>query len=334
MISVVMPAYNAERFLPEAVESILRQSFRNFDFLIVDDGSTDSTPAILRRYAALDSRVRVIQNDHGGISSALNRGIAEADPRRPWVARMDADDVAMPDRFEKQLRAAAARPNVVVWGTYARHVNGDGKVLGLSPTGPTTEAEFYELRRTGGDVHVIHPTSMLRRDVLLAVGKYDGRFNDCEDFELFDRMAELGPVLALPEPLLLYRVHASSVSMKRFFNMRRFASYVRARHRARLEGMALGYEQFLADYNRRPPLSKLWRGMDLSSGFYYRKAGLAYGERRLVKAGACFALAAALNPVYALPRVWNQFLGGKARRLVAGAASAEPQAPTQAPAHG
>src|SRR5687768_1555420 len=119
MISVVMPVYNGERFVSQAVDSVLGQTFRDFEFLIVDDGSTDHTPEILRAFERRDGRVRVIQNNHGGISSALTRGIDES--RREWVARIDADDIALPDRFEKQMRTAAANPKVVAWGTYARH---------------------------------------------------------------------------------------------------------------------------------------------------------------------------------------------------------------------
>src|SRR3712207_4054623 len=135
MISVVMPVFNGQRFLAEAMDSLLAQTFRDFEVVAVDDGSTDDTPATLHRYAERDARVRVIRGDHAGISAALNRGIAAA--THEWIARMDADDVATPDRFAKQLAAAAAHPDVVVWGSYANHVDASGNVLGLSKCGPT-----------------------------------------------------------------------------------------------------------------------------------------------------------------------------------------------------
>src|SRR3954447_7753370 len=103
-VSVLMPCYNAERFLPEAIQSILDQTFRDFEFVIVDDGSTDNTRNVLRMFAEGDDRIRVIDNDHGGISGALNRGIQEC--RGEWIARMDGDDIALPDRLEKQIAAA------------------------------------------------------------------------------------------------------------------------------------------------------------------------------------------------------------------------------------
>jgi glycosyltransferase involved in cell wall biosynthesis len=312
MISVVMPVYNGQRFLARAMDSLLAQTFTDFEVIVVDDGSTDDTPAILRRYAEQDARVRVIRGDHAGISAALNRGIEAS--THAWIARMDADDVASPDRFAKQIAGAAAHPEVVVWGSYAQHVDANGRVLGVSRTGPTSVDEFRRLRAAGEDVYVIHPTSMLRKDVVLRVGGYDGRFNYCEDFELFDRMAEHGPVVALPEPLLQYRIHATSVSMQRFFTMRTFAAFVRARHKTRLAGATLTYDQFERAACERSPLARALDALHTTSGFYYRKAGLAAAEGAKPRAAMFLAVSAALNPFYALPRVWDQVLSNRLRR--------------------
>jgi glycosyltransferase involved in cell wall biosynthesis len=313
MISVVMPVYNGERFLAEAMESLLAQTFRDFEVVAVDDGSTDRTGELLHRFEQKDARVRVVRGDHAGISAALNRGIESA--THDWIARMDADDVAAPDRFKKQLAAAVAHPNVVVWGSYAQHVDSRGNVLGVSKTGPTSEEEFRKLRGAGEDVYVIHPTSMLRRDVVLKVGGYDSKFNYCEDFELFDRMAEHGAVVAIPEPLLLYRIHATSISMQRFSTMRRLASFVRARQKARLEGRVLSYAEFDAGRKSRWAVARAADTLHTTSGFYYRKAGLAASEGSKAKAAAYLATSALLNPAYAFPRVWNQVLASKVKRL-------------------
>jgi len=313
MISVVMPVFNGERFLAEAMDSLLAQTFRDFEIVAVDDGSTDGTPAILNAFARKDSRVKVVRGDHAGISAALNRGIEAA--THDWIARMDADDVATPDRFEKQIAAARTNPGVVVWGTYAQHVDSNGKVLGISKTGPTSEDEYRKLRNAGEDVYVIHPTSMLRRDVVLKVGGYDSKFNFCEDFELFDRMAEHGAVVALPEPLLLYRIHATSISMQRFFTMRRFANFVRARQKARLAGKVLSYDQFEQDQQSRSRIARAAETLHTSSGFYYRKAGLAASEGSKAKAAVFLATSTLLNPFYAIPRVWNQVISSKLKRM-------------------
>jgi glycosyltransferase involved in cell wall biosynthesis len=325
VISVVMPVYNGQRFLAQAMDSLLAQTFREFEIIAVDDGSTDNTPEILHRYANADSRVRIVRGDHAGISAALNRGIEAA--THEWIARMDADDVAVPERFARQLAAAKAEPRVVVWGSFAQHVDHAGNVLGISRTGPTSYQEFERFRAAGEDVYVIHPTSMLRKDIVLKVGGYDSRFNFCEDLELFDRMAEHGGVVALPEPLLGYRIHATSISMQRFFTMRRFANFVRARAKARRAGQSLSYEQFEESSRNRSCFARAAESLHTRSGFYYRKAGLAAAEGAKVKAAAFLATSILMNPAYAIPRVWNQVVSAKLQRLV----KREPNEPTGGP---
>jgi len=117
MISIVMPAYNAEKYIAQAIESILNQTFQDFEFIIVNDGSTDNTLKIIEQYAAQDRRIRLVQIDHVGTSAAKNAGVEVA--KSDWIAMMDADDISLPQRLEKQVQAAQKSPTVVVWGTYA-----------------------------------------------------------------------------------------------------------------------------------------------------------------------------------------------------------------------
>lgn len=314
MISVVMPIFNGQRFLTQAMDSLLAQTLTDFEIIAVDDGSTDETPVILDRYAKIDPRVKVVRGDHAGISAALNRGIEAS--TYEWIARMDADDVASPERFARQMAAAKAEPRVVIWGSFARHVDCAGNVLGISRTGPTSYHEFERLRGAGEDVYVIHPSSMLRKDIVLKAGGYDSRFNYGEDLELFDRMAEYGGVVAIPEPLLDYRIHATSISMQRFFTMRRFASFVRARAKARLAGQILCYEEFESRARKRSHFARAAESLHTRSGFYYRNAGLAAAEGKKIKAVAFLATSTLLNPMYAIPRVWSQVISAKLKRML------------------
>ncbi|HRL13268.1 MAG TPA: glycosyltransferase family A protein, partial [Aggregatilineales bacterium] len=122
-----MPAYNAASFIAQAIESILNQTLRNFELIIVDDGSTDTTAQIIADYAARDPRIKAIQGTHRGVSAALNLGLAEA--RAPWIAIMHADDVALPRRLERQLACAASDPRVIIWGANGYHIGVSGKRL-------------------------------------------------------------------------------------------------------------------------------------------------------------------------------------------------------------
>lgn len=314
MVTVVMPAYNASRFIDPAIESIRAQTLRDFELIVVDDRSTDDTAERAERHAAADPRVRVIRAEKGGISRSLNRGIREA--RYPWIAIMHSDDVAMPERLERQLEASKKQPEVVGWGCYANHIGPTGRLLSLSQTGPTSVEEFHRLRNTGQDVTMIHPTAFLRKDAIEQAGYYDPAFDGAEDFELFDRMAVLGPIVVLTEPLMQYRVHASSVSMKSFFKILKYVAFVQARQQARLQGKTVSYDEFSKSYDGISVLSRLRRRTDQLSRLFYRTAGMAFGSRSYLRAVGYLMASGVLRPQYCLPRVWSQFLSPTARRAV------------------
>ncbi|MBD3883526.1 glycosyltransferase family 2 protein [Phormidium tenue FACHB-886] len=316
MISVVIPCYNSERFIRPAVESILNQTFRAFELILVDDGSTDSTPEIIQSYADRDSRVRLLKTGNSNTGSggaARNRAIAEA--KYDWIAMLDHDDVALPDRLEKQMAAAEANPHVVVWGSYIHHINAQGDFLSFQAWGATTEAEFYKLRSQGKPTTVYHPTALMRKDILLKVGGYRAEFRGADDLDLFDRMAEYGPILAIPEPLVLYRVHPDSLSMKKYFRQAALTRYILLKGEARAAGRSFpDWETYSAQ--KQFPLLMLWHYMKTTSRYFYRNAGLAYGERRYLWTLLYVIPAIILYPWHILPRIWQQVLSLSTNRLI------------------
>jgi glycosyltransferase involved in cell wall biosynthesis len=226
-ISVVMPVYNGEAFLGPAVESILAQTCRDFEFLIIDDGSTDGTPAILREFEARDPRVRVLCQEHGGLVAALNAGVAAA--RAPLIARMDADDVSTPERFALQLAYLQAHPECVVLGTAMEVVDPDGAPIYTQPSESSHETLVRNLLMLNPEAKggMAHPTVMMRREAVLAVGGYRTDY-DVEDIDLWLRLAERGRLANLPEICLQYRLHPQSYCHQRSAVLRRgYARLVR-----------------------------------------------------------------------------------------------------------
>ena len=298
MISVVMPAYNAEKHIGEAIESLLQQTYRGFELLILDDGSTDDTPQIIEEYAGRDPRIRVERQENQGVSAASNRLTKLA--QYEWIARLDADDVALPRRLELQLAAVAAYPDVVAWGGAVHHINEAGRVLGLGRCGPTSVQVFHQRRASGEVICVYHPTALLRRDVVNKAGGYDTRLCVGEDLDLFDRMGEYGPIVALEEPVALYRIHSTSASMNGFLVQREIMRVVEARARARAEGRALlDLDAFRDARRRQGRVRRLIEGFDDRSRFHYRRSGVRLGEGRraggpkaLLTLGTSTALAA------------------------------------------
>lgn len=208
-VSVVLGVYNGQRFLAEAVESILNQTFTDFEFIVADDGSTDRTPEILRDYASKDSRMKVIRIPHGGIVDAANAGLAAA--RAPLIARADADDVTMPDRFAKQIEYMATHPEVVCLGSRMWLTEPYGTILDRSQHPLTHDEIDAELLRGSGWA-MPQPVAMMRKDAVEKVGGYRREYLWSEDLDLFLRMAEVGRLANLPDLLIKYRSHPGSTN--------------------------------------------------------------------------------------------------------------------------
>jgi len=208
-VSCVMPLYNAQRFLTEAIQSVLTQSFTDFELIAVDDGSTDRTRAMLEDFARHDRRVRIISRPNTGIVGALNDGIAAA--QGEIIARMDGDDVCMPSRFAKQVAYLREHPDCVLVGSRVILTDRDGWAIGDMESVRCSHEEInHELLDAGWPI--VHPTVMMRRQAVLDAGGYrEGTFPN-EDHDLFLRLAELGRLHNLPEQLLRYRRHYQSIS--------------------------------------------------------------------------------------------------------------------------
>jgi glycosyltransferase involved in cell wall biosynthesis len=210
-VSVVMGAFNAQRFLAPALDSLLAQTLKDFELIVVDDGSQDRTFEILKEYQARDFRVRPIRIAHGGIVEAANTGLNAA--QCELIARADADDLHLPDRLRKQFDYLQAHPDVVAVGSRMQVIEPYGSPLHIADhklTHEEIEAEFLH----GNGWALPQPAAMLRKSIALKVGGYRHKYPYSEDFDLFLRMAEVGRLANLPDVLVKYRLHASSSNWK------------------------------------------------------------------------------------------------------------------------
>jgi GT2 family glycosyltransferase len=209
-VTVLMPAYNAEAHLAEAVESILAQTFGDFEFLIIDDGSSDGTPDILRKYAKQDTRIRLERNEHNlQIAATLNKGLRSA--AAPLIARMDADDIAVPDRLKLQVARFAAQPELAALGGSIRFLSETGELGGQRLDYPTEHEAVVRALWTY-ERNLAHPAVMFRTQAVLSLGGYRTQLNYAEDYDLWLRLSEIGLLGNLPETILYYRIHSASTS--------------------------------------------------------------------------------------------------------------------------
>ena len=208
-ISVLMTVFNAGRFLAESVESILGQSFSDFEFVIVDDASTDGSVAVLESYASRDPRIRLFCNrENSGQTACLNQGLAEC--RADWVARQDADDLSHPERLSAQWRAMGKIPALVLLGVNGWIVSESGRPAGMIHA-PLSDAGIrWSLPFRNPFVHTGVLFRRLHRDGSRV--RFDPDFRICQDWELWFRLSSEGPVANLPARLVSYRHRKGSLS--------------------------------------------------------------------------------------------------------------------------
>lgn len=197
-ITVLLPVYNGEQYIAEAVTSILEQTYTDFELLVMDDGSTDGTPQVLAPFAARDTRVRLYRRENRGLIATLNEGLAMASTE--LVARMDADDHAMPQRLALQKAFMDEHPHMALCGT-GMEMYESGRMVT-----PRSNAPFDILCLFGSPL--AHPTVMYRRSVVLGLGGYAANMPAGEDYDLWCRIAAAGYCIDnLPQALLRYREH-------------------------------------------------------------------------------------------------------------------------------
>ncbi|WP_169742850.1 glycosyltransferase family 2 protein [Muricoccus aerilatus] len=217
IIDVLIPVYNSAATLAESIESIQKQTVSNIRILVVDDGSTDNSQAIIESIAAQDPRVEYIRKPfNSGIVDALNLGMERC--QAPYVARHDADDLAYANRFQVQLDYLSSHPECLAVGAVARHIDADGRPLGGYSTLPPPELADPKWIPSR-EPYLMHPFLMMRGDALKAVGGYRYAFHS-EDTDLYWRLQELGRLYNIPELLGEYRIHAGSITSKSMRNAR------------------------------------------------------------------------------------------------------------------
>jgi len=211
LISVIMPVYNSEKYLVEAIESILNQTYSHFEFLIFDDASTDGSRAIIKQFARTDNRIRPYYHDvNKGYVVHLNKGIELT--KGNLIARMDSDDISLPDRLGKQVNLLIERPEVVAVGSSSIRIDANGEVIGNSKRQTESSELFWQSFFSNP---LAHPTVMYKKDAVLTVGGYNPDKLPAEDYDLWTRLLKIGQLANIAEPLLKYREHGESVSVKK-----------------------------------------------------------------------------------------------------------------------
>lgn len=207
-ITVLMSVFNGESWLSESIKSVLNQTFSSFEFIIVDDGSTDNSVAIIKQYQLQDPRIQLIAKLNSGLADSLNQGILVA--RGKWIARLDADDICEPNRLESQITFAQQNPDVVFVGSGHSIINSDGNVEGVHYY-PTSHEQLLSnliaIRK-----YPAHSSAFYKTEVVRSLGGYRPRMKRSQDWDLWLRTSEMGNLASLRDPLIRLRYHPEQIS--------------------------------------------------------------------------------------------------------------------------
>jgi glycosyltransferase involved in cell wall biosynthesis len=215
-VSILMPVYNGEKFLPEAIESMLGQTFTDFEFMIIDDGSTDNSVAIIQSYQ--ENRIRLLRNECNlGITESLNKGLAAA--QGELICRMDADDVSLPERLETQVKFLDEHPDVAMVGTWVILIDSNGKEIEREHYPVTSEQIFRKIF-----IHnpFAHSTVLIRRSAINEVGVYDPQFLHNEDYDLWLRVSAKFKGANIPQQLVRRRIHEKNITIEKKIELIRY----------------------------------------------------------------------------------------------------------------
>jgi glycosyltransferase involved in cell wall biosynthesis len=219
-VSVIIPIFNSERYLSQAIRSIRSQQFGDFELLLLDDGSEDRSVEIARGAAKEDPRVIFVKGDHRGVVFQRNAGVELA--RAEFIAMMDSDDIALADRLACQVRHLEVDPECCAVGTAVMRVDEDGMPIDEWHL-PEQHVEIDEMHMAGKGGAIINPSVMMRKSAVIKVGGYRTGYDSSEDYDLFLRLAEVGCLANLPQVLLHYRLHAKSLTFARAVFQRQMA---------------------------------------------------------------------------------------------------------------
>ena len=305
-ISVLMSMKDALPYLEDAMSSILRQTVTDFEFVVVDNASSDGSAEYVESLQRSDTRIVLLKNPSDlGQSKALNRGLSVC--AAPWIARMDADDVAVPNRFERQLAFVQANPDVKATSCLAHYLDRNGRRFGSTFAEPATRAEFLHMLKENLPFGLLHPGALIARDVMVELGGYRPQFEAANDIDLWCRISDHHLILVQRECLMGYRIHEASLSAQGYELARLKHLWARDCMIARRNGKPEPrWEHFLEQRRNAPLWLRMNRWRKTQAKRLYRQSAEHHVASQRVRSLLEIGLAALLQPGYTIPRLKGQ----------------------------
>jgi len=259
-VSVLMTVYNDEKYLRKSIESILHQSFTDFEFIIINDGSTDSTADILHSYSSVDNRIKVIHQSNTGMTKALNFGLSISQGK--YIARMDSDDISFSKRLEVEVEFLDKNPDIDLIGGGAQIIDAIDNVIGLRNIG------VNDPMKTLSHLNIYqHSDVMFRSSVLKKVIGYRDKFRNAQDYDLWLRISEVSKIAKIPDIIGQWRLNAGGYTIARKYEQNTETKIIKKFHQQRLQK---GYD----DYEQYSPEPAVIHGIKIDEDQYNYIVGL------------------------------------------------------------
>ena len=297
LISIVIVAFDADRYIDAAINSCLSQSYSNIELILVDDGSTDDTLAIMEKYSNSDSRVSVIKQENKGVGAARNLGnnIAKGE----LIAVLDADDLMLANRLEVQMQYLQQYPEIDILSCWMEYINENGKRIGvyIYPKDLTNPTQFREYLANEKPISIAHSGVIYRKEKVEQVGGYRN-IRPGQDTDLWNRMVENG-CIAVVMPIVLgkYRIYTSSLNTSwtvESFYAYYWLLYNSKQRKQRLEEIT--FEQYLSAHRKKPLMERIRLDRQVYVLFYSRKFSLSMGRKEYLAAIGHLFMAIIIDP--------------------------------------
>jgi len=305
-VTVILPVYNQGKYLEETIESILRQQYKDFELLIVDDGSTDNSSAIIRRFQEKDARVLAFFESNSGKSLSTNFLVKKA--RTELCAFMDADDVMLEDRLLKQVVYHQANPDIDASSCHCYYINEKGNMFGIQRYSVGNQVAQYNPAFKNEEFIICSYTGlMVTKKAYLETGGLTKKFEPCEDFEFFNRLTDSGYRLTvIPEVLMKYRIHQSAITVKRPLLVLDTVDFVKHCIRLRRSGKP---EISFEDFRKVQKTYSWWKKMNKKrfkySMIYFRNAGFSRLSKDYLDCAYQLTASLILSPDYVAKKIVN-----------------------------
>jgi len=297
-VSVVLSVYNSEKFITSAINSVLKQTYKDFELIVINDGSTDKTLDLIQKNTEIDKRIKIINlKKNLGMAGAIYKGINQATGE--WIARMDSDDVMYNNRLEEQINYLNNNEDIKVLSCLGTYLGVKGKTFGITTTRIKDHDTYKNLIEKNQPIGILHSGTIFNKKKFLDLGGYRGKFWPCDDIDLWNRFALAGcKIFVLKKILMQYRIHKESIITSKFIESQKKYAWVKYCLLCKNENRPeIDFEEFLNLTNNENYLIKFNRLRKMYYRFFFRQQIVYFFEKKFIKLFLSMFFSFVLRPI-------------------------------------